>query len=72
MVRDAFAKLNTSLYSAEWIQRNKKFKSSMTIVMENFKASVKVSAFGVFNVDLETFTRICNAAFSLYAVLKSF
>jgi hypothetical protein len=44
----------------------------MTIVMENFKATVKVSAFGVFNVDLKTFTTICNAALSLYALLKRF
>lgn len=39
--------------------------------MENFKGAVKISAFGVVHVDLQTFGRIINSAFSLYAVLKS-
>lgn len=72
MIHDAFEKLNTSLYSSGWIQRDQKFKNAMKIMMENCKKPVKISAFRVFNVDLETFKRIGNTAFSLYTVLKSF
>lgn len=71
MLLDASNKLNTSLFKSGWISRDKKFKSAMTIAMENFKKTLKISAFGIFDVDLATFSRIGNSAFSLYAFLKS-
>lgn len=72
MLCDAFDRLNTSLYRSAWFVKDEKFKLSMKIVMENFNKRVNISTFGVFDVDLQTFTRIVNTAFSLYAVLESF
>lgn len=72
MVRDAYDKLATSLYHCDWLTRKREFKKLMIIVMENFKRRVRISALTVFDVDLQTFSRIANSAFTLYAVLKSF
>lgn len=72
LLSNAYEELNSSIYRANWVPREKRFRSSLTIMMENFKETVKISAYGLFNVDLETFTKVGNSAFSLYAVLKSF
>jgi odorant receptor len=71
-VRNEYEKLHDRLFSCNWIPRNKKFRKSMNIVMGNMKNTVKVSAFGFWNVDFETFATIVNSAFSLLAALKSF
>lgn len=70
-VSDTFGKISTSLFHSEWINEDKEFKSAMLIFMEKVKKPGKISIFGVYDVNLETFTFICNAAFSLYAVFKS-
>lgn len=71
LLHDAYHKLGTSLYASAWVSANRNFTNSIKVVMENFKGAVKISAFGVVHVDLQTFGRIINSAFSLYAVLKS-
>ena len=40
--------------------------------MENSKKNVKIAAYEVIHVNLETFIAILNAAYSLFAVLKTF
>lgn len=72
LLHDQHKELNFSLYQAAWISQDESFKKLARIVMENFKKDEKVAAFGVFKVDLETFTTVMNTSFSLYAVLKSF
>lgn len=42
------------------------------IFMENTKKDVKISAFGLFHVNLATFGTIINSAYSFFAVLKQF
>jgi hypothetical protein len=51
--------------------RGKKFKSSLMIFLECLKRPLKVSAFGVFPINLETFLNIFNMAYSLLTLLKS-
>lgn len=46
------------------------FKTSMKVFMEEGKNPVKISAYKVFDLSLENFTKIINFAYSLYAVLK--
>lgn len=39
--------------------------------MENTKKDLKMTALGLFKVDLSTFTSIMNSAYSFFAVLKT-
>lgn len=63
--------VSASLFDSDWIDEGKNFKTAMKIFMEKTKRLNKISIFGVYDVDLETFTIICKSAFSLYAVFKS-
>lgn len=66
----ASEKLSTSLFHCQWHEQSEKFKTSMKIFMEDGKNPVKISAYKVFDLSLETFMKIINFAYSLYAVLK--
>jgi odorant receptor len=66
----ASSKLSDGLFSSDWIKGDKELKTAVTIMMENTKKELKMTAFGYFGVDLGTFTTIINSAFSYYAVLK--
>lgn len=59
-----------SIVSSEWIEENKEYRQMLMIVMEFSKQSVKLSAFGLFNVNLKTFREICNSAYSMYHIFK--
>jgi 7tm Odorant receptor len=67
----AIKKLPESLFHSNWTDESKEFKKTMVIFMENTKKSIKVSAFGVFELSLENFLKIINSAYSLYAVFKT-
>lgn len=70
-VEDTYDQLSTSFYESNWINQSESFKKLMRVMMENLRKPEKVSAFGVFTVNLENFKNAMNSAFSLYAVLKS-
>ncbi|CAO1329041.1 unnamed protein product [Diamesa serratosioi] len=63
--------LSMDLFHSDWINKSYKFKIAMKLFMENSKKPIKITAFGIFEVNLATFTSICNSAFSLYAVFKN-
>jgi odorant receptor len=66
-------KLSAQLFHSHWMIKNKKFKSAIKIFMENTKKPILVrTALGVFKIDLATFLWICNSAYSVFNVLKSF
>jgi hypothetical protein len=66
----ASSKLSTDLFGSDWIDGNAELKSLVKIFMETTKKPTKVSAFGIFHVNLVTFTTIINSAYSYYSVLK--
>jgi 7tm Odorant receptor len=66
----ASEQLSMSLFHSNWTNESKKFKTAMKLLVENSKKPLRISAFGVFNMNLENFLRITNSAYSLYAVLK--
>lgn len=66
----ASEKISSTLFHSNWIDHDAKYKSSVKIFLENSKQPIKISALGVLNIDYETFTTICNAAYSLYALFK--
>lgn len=63
-------KLSKSLFHSQWIDQGFKFKKAMKIVMENLKHPTEVLLFGVIKVNLNSFTSVCNFAYSLYAVFQ--
>jgi maltodextrin utilization protein YvdJ len=66
-------KLSSQLFYSHWMIKNKKFKSAIKIFMENVKKPILVkTALGMFKVDLTTFMWICNSAYTIFNVLKSF
>lgn len=70
MIIDMSKKLSTGLFHSDWYYENHSYKKSMTIFMEYLKKPVKMSAIGLFEVNLESFTSICNSAYSLFAIFK--
>lgn len=64
--------LPVDLFHSNWAGESKEFKMAMRIFMENAKKTVKISAFGIFDLSLENFVRIMNSTYTLYAVLKHF
>lgn len=64
--------LSVKLFESQWMEESQRFKIAMKIFMENNKMPIKIrGAQGVFHVDLTTYLRICNMAYSMYAVLKT-
>jgi hypothetical protein len=64
-------KLNESLFQSWHFKRNKKFKSSLMIFKERLKQPLQVTAFGVFQISLQTFLSIINMAYSLFTALRA-
>lgn len=67
----ASSKLSQSLFHSNWTKGDAKLTRIATIFMENTKQDFRIVAFGLFNVNLGTFTSIMNSAYSFFAVLKS-
>lgn len=67
----ASTELTSAIFPSTWnAQKDKKSLKSMMIFMEKSKKEMKIS-FAWFDVNLKSFTDIINAAYSLYAVLKT-
>lgn len=67
----ASSKISDGIFHSNWIHADNQFKTAMKIFIENTKRPLKILAFGFSEINLATFTRICNSAYSLYAVLRS-
>ncbi|CAO1358417.1 unnamed protein product [Diamesa serratosioi] len=63
-------KLSNKIFHSDWISESKNFKIAMKLFMENVKRPIIISAFNIFDLNLENFIRIFNFAYSLYALLK--
>jgi hypothetical protein len=68
---EASENLKTKLFNCNWTIQSKEFKIRMKIFMENAKKPMKISVLEVFELKLETFLKIINSAYSIYAVLEN-
>lgn len=67
----ASQKLSQSLFHSSWYNQPKNFQTAMKVFMENTKKPLKVVAcYGIFELSVETFLKIVNSAYSMYAFLK--
>lgn len=63
--------LSMSLFHSNWIKGEKDYSDGLKIFMAVTKKPIIIKAMrGLVNANYETFTRICNSAYSLYALLK--
>lgn len=59
-----------SLYKSNWVNATKDFKTAVKIFMLNVSTPLKIAAFGIFDLSLESFQRVMNATYSLFAVFN--
>lgn len=64
--------LHIAIYQSNWINCELKSKKLMIIFMEMLKVPMQCSCYLIFNINLESFTEIINAAYSFYCVLANF
>lgn len=64
--------IRISLFHSEWLYETKEYRQMMRIVMECSKNSIKITAVGLFSVNLESFKKMCETTYSLYHIFESF
>lgn len=70
-VAKASKKIQTSVFHSAWVGSSREYASAVKIFMENSKKSSEISTtYGLFAIDFGTFTRICNSAYSLFALFQ--
>lgn len=64
-------RLTTSLFHTDWYLNNdREYKKLVLMFMQFSKDKMTIYSAKIFQLDLGTFLRVCNAAYSLYAVFK--
>lgn len=69
-VHFASEKLSSSLFHSEWYTENFGFKKGMIVFMKRVKQPIIITVFDVYDVNLGTFTFVCQSAYSLFAVVS--
>lgn len=57
------------LFHSQWLDGSKKYKKSLKFMMEIIKKPIKINSYSVLKINFETFNSVCNAAYSMYALL---
>lgn len=63
--------LHLAIYQSHWLNCELKSKKLMITFMEMLKIPMQYSCYLIFNINLESFAEIMNAAYSFYCVLAS-
>lgn len=58
------------LFHSNWTRKPRDTKKALLMMLASGRKPLKVTAAGVVDVDFGAFTRICNAAYSLFAFFK--
>jgi hypothetical protein len=69
-ITEVSAKISSSVGHSEWMLEDREYRQCVRIMLEFAKKSIKISSFGIFDVNLETYTWVCRSAYSLFAVCK--
>jgi ABC-type uncharacterized transport system fused permease/ATPase subunit len=65
-------KLITSIYETSWYEQKPLYAKYVSVMMSNCQDTIAFNVEGYFDLDLENFKKIMNAAYSFYAVLSHF
>jgi hypothetical protein len=63
-------RLATSLFHSDWRTEDRNYRKNVLIFMENVKKPLGISVLGVVPINLETFMKIVNSAYSMFAIFK--
>lgn len=70
-IQHDYEELLSDVYNIDWIDGIKKTnRRNFLIIQENLKAQFQLKAVKVLQINLTTFLRILQSAYSLYAVLR--
>jgi hypothetical protein len=70
-IQSSSNELLDAAYESAWYEENCSYKKHLFILMENLKRSVKFSLAGYnVNFNFKEFVEVCNAIYSLHAILK--
>jgi hypothetical protein len=61
-------RISSSIGHSEWMFEDKDYRQHVRIMLEFAKKPMKISSFGLFDVDLENYGIVCRSAYSLFAV----
>lgn len=63
--------LSSALFRSNWPDGDKAVRLTTTVLMENLRAALKMKILGFLQIDVETFVKICQFSYSVYAVLQT-
>jgi hypothetical protein len=63
-------KFSKQLFHSNWAETNIELQKSVKILMENLKNDLKIEVFGIYKLNLSSFTTILNSAYSYLMLLR--
>lgn len=63
-----FSNLTYALFSANWLDQDKRFKQNLKIFVESTKKPINMTAW-LFRVNLDLFITVCKNSYSLFALI---
>lgn len=67
---DSSEKALDSIFHSQWYNTELKTKKNIIIFLENLKNPLKISIYGVYDLDLMMFRNIIDSSFSMFSVLR--
>ncbi|XP_075217542.1 uncharacterized protein LOC142322390 isoform X2 [Lycorma delicatula] len=64
--------LRMMFWNCSWVAKPVWFKKSLLIMMTVAEKQLIVKPFGLYNLNLQNYSKVLNSAFSFYNLLKSF
>jgi hypothetical protein len=62
------SRILSSIGHSEWMLEDKEYRQLVKIMLEFAKKPMKITSFGLFDMDLENYAWVCRSAYSLFAV----
>lgn len=72
IITECSNKISDSIIASDWMYESKDYRQLVKIAMECSKKPIKLTAAGVFYVNLESYLSICNSAYSLFCLCRNF
>ncbi|KAG5683122.1 hypothetical protein PVAND_012422 [Polypedilum vanderplanki] len=70
MISLQYDKISYSAFYSDWILEDLKYRKDFKFFMQNTTRKIKLSAFGLYDINFQTFGKVLNMAYSLYAVFR--
>ncbi|KAG5684585.1 hypothetical protein PVAND_013810 [Polypedilum vanderplanki] len=61
-------KISQTVAHSEWMLEGKKYQQSIIIMIEFFNKPMKITSFGLFDINMENYGRVCEWAYSLFTL----